>query len=148
TVPQGGLEMTEGAIAAWPLNVGDEVKKGTAIADIETAKIVNTLEAGNDMPGVLRRTVAQVGDTLPVGAVIAVVAEPSVSEAEIDQYLVGQGVSAPAAAPAAPAPAAAAATPAAAPSAGVPKAEAAQPAPAAAPARVTLSAEELAKIAA
>lgn len=86
-VPQWGLEMTEGALSAWHVSPGDRIRKGAEIADIETAKIVNTLESGHDLPGVVRRLVASIGDTLPVGALIAVAAEESVSEAEIDQFV-------------------------------------------------------------
>lgn len=91
-VPQWGLEMTEGSVAEWHVAVGDTIRKGADIVDIETAKIVNVVEAGADLPGVVRRLVAQVGDTLPVGAVLAVVAEPSVSETQIDAFLGGSAV--------------------------------------------------------
>lgn len=91
TVPQWGLEMTEGTISAWHVAVGDRVEKGRELVDIETAKIINTMEAMNDVPGVIRRLLAKEGDTLPVGGLLAVAAEPEVDEAEIDAYLAQQG---------------------------------------------------------
>jgi pyruvate dehydrogenase E2 component (dihydrolipoamide acetyltransferase) len=105
-MPQWGLEMTEGSIAAWHIAVGDRVRKGRPIADVETAKIVNAMEALDDMPGVVRRLVAKVNDVVPVGGLLAVTAEADVGDDEIDQFLGGGGEK-PAAAPV-PAPAAAA----------------------------------------
>lgn len=91
TVPQWGLEMTEGTVAAWHIAIGDTITKGKELVDIETSKIVNTMEALTDIPGVVRRLVASVGDTLAVGSLMAVTADPSVSDAEIDAYLTGKG---------------------------------------------------------
>src|SRR5690554_207390 len=106
-MPQWGLEMTEGTLSNWHVSVGDSVSKGTEIADIETAKIVNALEAGQDMAGVVRRLVANIGDTLPVGGLLAVMADPAVDDAEIDAFVAAETgeAPAPAAAPAAAAPA-------------------------------------------
>lgn len=153
-MPQWGLEMTEGTLSNWHVSVGDSVSKGTEIADIETAKIVNALEAGQDMPGVVRRLVANIGDTLPVGGLLAVMADAAVDDAAIDAFVVAETGEAPiaAAAPAAAEPApelAAAPAPAVAP-APTPQAPAA-PAPAVAPAAAAqqpaLSAEQLARVA-
>lgn len=85
TLPKWGLEMSEGAIAAWRLEEGAPGAKGVELVDIETEKIVNTLELEHD--GVLRRRLAPVGATLPVGALIAVVADANVSESEIDAFV-------------------------------------------------------------
>ncbi|MCO5786641.1 diaminohydroxyphosphoribosylaminopyrimidine deaminase [Pseudomonas sp. G11-1] len=158
-MPQWGLEMTEGTLSNWHVSVGDSVSKGTEIADIETAKIVNALEAGQDMAGVVRRLVANIGDTLPVGGLLAVMADPAVDDAEIDAFVAAETgeAPAPAAAPAAAAPApepeavpAPAATPAPVPAPQAPATPAPAPAPAAAPAapqQPALSADELARIA-
>lgn len=145
TVPRWGLEMTEGTISAWHVAVGDRMAKGCDIVDIETAKIINTMQAMTDIPGVVRRLVAKEGETLPVGGLLAVAAEPDVPEAEIDAFLAesGQAAEGASATPAASARAAAAAAPAAAvgeaPSAPAVSA-AAPPAPAA---TRTLADEEL-----
>jgi pyruvate dehydrogenase E2 component (dihydrolipoamide acetyltransferase) len=132
SMPQWGLEMTEGSLAAWHIAVGDRVRKGQSIADVETAKIVNAMEALEDMPGVVRRLVARPNDVVPVGGLLAVTAEADVGDEEIDQFLGGG------AQPAAVTPAAAPAAPAAQP-AGV-----AQPAPVEqpAPAQVTAAVAE------
>jgi len=53
--------------------------------DIETTKITNACES--PVAGILRRIVAQPGETLPVGALIAVVAPADESEAAIDAFV-------------------------------------------------------------
>jgi pyruvate dehydrogenase E2 component (dihydrolipoamide acetyltransferase) len=85
TMPKWGLEMMEGTIAAWKLAVGATVAKGAELADIETAKIVNTIESEGE--GTLRKQVAAQGETLPVGALIAVIGAASVSDAEVERFV-------------------------------------------------------------
>lgn len=85
TVPKWGIEMQEGQFVEWRATVGDQISRGDEIADMETEKIVNALESPGD--GMLRRQLAQEGDTLPVGALIGVLAEPDVPEADIDKYI-------------------------------------------------------------
>ncbi len=51
---------------------------------LETSKIVNVLEA--PFAGTLRRIIAREGETLQVGAVLALVADASVSDAELDEF--------------------------------------------------------------
>ena len=53
--------------------VGGEVKRGEPLVEIETDKANMTYEADTD--GVLMEVVAQEGDTLPIGEVIARVGE-------------------------------------------------------------------------
>lgn len=144
-MPQWGLEMTEGTLSNWHVSVGDSVSKGTEIADIETAKIVNALEAGQDMAGVVRRLVVNIGDTLPVGGLLAVVADPAVDDAEIDAFVAAETGEAPA-----PAAAPVAAAPPPEPEAVPALVPAATPAPVPAPQapqQPALSAEEHARIA-
>jgi len=85
TMPKFGLAMTEGKVAAWMKSVGAEVNVGDDIADIETTKITNAYES--PVKGVLRRQVAQEQEELPVGALIAVVADKETPDAEIDQFI-------------------------------------------------------------
>ncbi|RMF12123.1 MAG: diaminohydroxyphosphoribosylaminopyrimidine deaminase [Alphaproteobacteria bacterium] len=73
TMPKWGLEMTEGTLAEWLVREGDAFEKGQSIAIVETEKIANEVEA--DKAGVMCRQVAAPGDVLPVGALLAVVAE-------------------------------------------------------------------------
>jgi pyruvate dehydrogenase E2 component (dihydrolipoamide acetyltransferase) len=77
--------MTEGTVVAWYANEGDQVKAGNDLVEIETPKITNLYES--PASGVLRRCVAKVGETLPVGALLAVVADAEIPDAEIDAFI-------------------------------------------------------------
>jgi len=82
TIPKWGLSMEKGRLTAWHKQVGDRVAAGEEICDIETDKISGGLEVTD--AGVLRRQLAAEGDELPVGALVAVVADADASEDEID----------------------------------------------------------------
>jgi pyruvate dehydrogenase E2 component (dihydrolipoamide acetyltransferase) len=82
TVPKWGLSMEKGRVTAWHRQVGEEVAAGDEICDIETEKISGGLEV--TAAGVLRRRLAAEGDVLPVGALVAVVADSEASDQEID----------------------------------------------------------------
>lgn len=84
-MPKWGLAMTEGMLSAWLVEEGQQVKAGGEIAEIETAKIVNTFES--PAAGVLRRRVVDEGDSVPVGALLAVIAEASVGDEAIDAFI-------------------------------------------------------------
>lgn len=85
TMPKWGLSMEEGTITHWYSDVGDMVTKGEDFVDIETSKISNTLEAVRE--GKLRRQVAKLDVAYPCGALIAVIADDSVDDAEIDDFV-------------------------------------------------------------
>ena len=85
TMPKFGLAMTEGKVASWIKPEGATIRPGEEIADIETTKITNAYES--PAGGVLRRHVAPVQEDLPVGALIAVVAEEGVPDAEIEAFV-------------------------------------------------------------
>ena len=84
-MPKWGLEMREGTLTHWLVAEGTEIRVGMAIAEVETDKISNAVEAPD--AGTLRRRVAQEGEVLPVKALLAVLAPPDVSDAEIDAYV-------------------------------------------------------------
>ena len=84
-MPKWGLEMREGTVTAWLVEEGREIAVGTPIVDVETDKISNAVEAPD--PGLLRRKVAREGETLPVKALLGVMAEAGVPDAEIDAYI-------------------------------------------------------------
>ena len=69
TMPRLSDSMEEGTILRWLKSVGDEVKRGDELVEIETDKANMTYEASDE--GVLVEIVAQEGDTLPIGEVIA-----------------------------------------------------------------------------
>ena len=84
-VPKWGMEMEEGTIQEWHVEEGSPINKGDELVDIETSKIVNTLESS--VSGVLRRRVAQVGVTLPVGSLLGVCAGEEVADSDIEQFM-------------------------------------------------------------
>ncbi|MDX6748648.1 acetoin dehydrogenase dihydrolipoyllysine-residue acetyltransferase subunit [Geminicoccaceae bacterium 1502E] len=84
-MPKWGLAMQEGMVASWLVEEGEEIEKGEEIADIETSKIANAFES--PVEGLLRRLVAGEGETLPVGALLAVVAPEEVGDATIDAFV-------------------------------------------------------------
>ena len=88
TIPKWGIEMTHGTIVAWHKSVGDAVKAGEGIVDIETDKIVNSFEARSS--GTLVRLLADVGDELPVGDLIGVIASDAVTDDAIDAFIAAQ----------------------------------------------------------
>lgn len=85
TMPKFGLAMTEGKLADWLIQVGETVSAGQELADIETSKITNGYES--PVSGVLRRQVVAAGETLPVGALLGVVADASVADDAIDAFI-------------------------------------------------------------
>jgi pyruvate dehydrogenase E2 component (dihydrolipoyllysine-residue acetyltransferase) len=85
TMPQWGLTMTEGKVAEWLKPEGAALTPGEELVEIETSKITNAMEV--EQPGVLRRIVAPAGTTLPVGALLAVIADADVPGADIERFV-------------------------------------------------------------
>jgi pyruvate dehydrogenase E2 component (dihydrolipoamide acetyltransferase) len=67
--------------------MSSQAEEGDPIIDVETEKTTAVYEA--PASGVLRRQVAKQGETLPVGALIGVIAAADVPEAEIDTFVAG-----------------------------------------------------------
>jgi len=85
TMPKWGLAMTEGAVTAWLVEDGATVREGDEILEIETTKITNVYESPT--AGTLRRRIVEAGQTVPVGALLGVVADREVPEIEIDAFI-------------------------------------------------------------
>jgi pyruvate dehydrogenase E2 component (dihydrolipoamide acetyltransferase) len=84
-MPKWGLAMQEGTLTKWLVKEGDTIKQGQEICDIETSKIANAMES--TVAGTLRRRIAAEGVTLPVKALMGIVIEGSVADAEIDAFI-------------------------------------------------------------
>jgi pyruvate dehydrogenase E2 component (dihydrolipoyllysine-residue acetyltransferase) len=85
TMPKWGIEMTEGTLAEWNIREGERVAKGQVIAQIETDKIVNEVQAESDVTFV--RLLATPGEVYPVGALLGVTATEATPKAAIDEFV-------------------------------------------------------------
>ena len=128
-VPKWGLEMTEGTVSSWLKQPGDAVTRGEPLIEIESEKIVNSLDAPAD--GVLRRVLLDAGNVAAVGSLIGVIADASASDDDIDRFIRDFRPPDTGDAPAAAGPPTASAAPA--PSFGAPPAATTHTAPAATP---------------
>jgi len=136
-MPRMSDTMTEGVLVEWHKKVGDAIKSGDILAEVETDKATMDLESFQE--GTLLHLGVDKGAAVPVDSIIAILGK---SGEDISAILAGEGsksagqgaAQAPAAAPATPA------TPAPAPAASAPAAAAAPAAPAPAPAPAAPSA--------
>lgn len=74
TMPKWGLTMKQGKITKWFKEEGDSVQQGEELFEVETEKITNKVEAADS--GILFQIVVPAGTTVPVGTIVAVIAEP------------------------------------------------------------------------
>ena len=88
--------MTEGVIAAWHKKVGDSVKKGELLAEVETDKATMDLESYKD--GTLLYTGTAKGGKIQVNDLLAIIGAPG---EDITSLVKSGGAAAPAPAPAA-----------------------------------------------
>jgi pyruvate dehydrogenase E2 component (dihydrolipoamide acetyltransferase) len=91
TMPLLSDTMTEGVIHTWLKKVGDKIKSGDILAEIETDKATMELEAYED--GILLYIGIEAGKAAPINAVIAVIGEEGANY----QALLGGASAAPAA---------------------------------------------------
>ena len=84
-MPKWGLSMTEGRVLDWLAEEGAEVNPGDELCEVETEKITGAVEAAAS--GVLRRRIGNVGDVIPVGGLLGVIADASDSDADIDAFV-------------------------------------------------------------
>src|SRR3712207_8791477 len=73
-MPKLSPTMEEGQLSRWLKKEGDKVSVGEPLAEIDTDKA--TMEAQALATGVLRKILAQEGETIPLGAIIAIIGEP------------------------------------------------------------------------
>ena len=82
TMPKWGLSMSEGKVNGWLKELGDGISVGDEVVEVESEKIAGAVEA--PVAGILRRQVVSEDDIIPVGALLGVIADEEVSDADID----------------------------------------------------------------
>jgi pyruvate dehydrogenase E2 component (dihydrolipoamide acetyltransferase) len=80
-MPRLSDTMTEGVIAAWHKKVGDNVKKGEVLADIETDKATMELESYKD--GILLYQGAKDGEKIQVNELLCIIGQQGLNVEEI-----------------------------------------------------------------
>ena len=73
TLPEIGETVTEGTVERWLKKPGDEVKKYEPIVEINTDKV--DVELPSPVSGTLKEIVAQEGETIEIGATLAIIDE-------------------------------------------------------------------------
>jgi len=73
-MPKLSPTMEEGQLSRWLKKEGDRVTVGEPLAEVDTDKA--TMEAQALAEGVLRKVLVQEGQTVPLGAIIAIIGEP------------------------------------------------------------------------
>jgi pyruvate dehydrogenase E2 component (dihydrolipoamide acetyltransferase) len=68
-LPKIGMAMQEGMIVSWSKQVGDVVEKGEPLFDMETEKVVETVES--PASGILEEILYEAGDTVEAEEVVA-----------------------------------------------------------------------------
>ncbi|MCY4664638.1 MAG: DUF2118 domain-containing protein [Acidimicrobiaceae bacterium] len=80
-LPKWGLTMEDGTVVAWYVDEGEHVVEGEVIAEVETEKVENELEA--PCAGVVARILVDEDETVDVGTVLAVIADNEAEAAAI-----------------------------------------------------------------
>ena len=80
-MPRLSDTMTEGVVAGWQKNVGDVVKKGDVLADIETDKATMELESYKD--GILLYQGAKAGEKIQVNDLLCIIGKEGLKIDEI-----------------------------------------------------------------
>jgi len=73
SMPKLGFDMAEGTLVRWVANEGENITKGSVLAEIETDKA--TVEVESTYTGVLLRQLVQQGAVVPINDPIAVIGE-------------------------------------------------------------------------
>jgi pyruvate dehydrogenase E2 component (dihydrolipoamide acetyltransferase) len=88
-MPKMGYDMTSGVLAKWLKHPGDSVRRGDAIAEVETDKVTIEIEAFAD--GKVGRLLVDEGARVPVGTPIATLETTGVPADRTDMKPVGAG---------------------------------------------------------
>jgi len=70
-MPKLGESITEGIIVSWSVKIGDNIKEDDILFEVNTAKV--NAEVPSPVAGTILELLFKVGDTVPVGDIVAVV---------------------------------------------------------------------------
>ena len=90
TMPKLGMTMKVGKVSKWYKNEGDSVDKGENLFEVETEKITNKVES--PASGILFQVVVPQGTTVPVGTILAVIAQAGEQPERIEGLQAGEVV--------------------------------------------------------
>lgn len=93
TMPKLSDTMTDGTLVKWHKKENDAVKPGDIIAEVETDKATQELEAFE--PGTVAKIVAAEGQKVTVGGLIVVLAKPGEKVADVAKAAIGRSSGAP-----------------------------------------------------
>ena len=88
TMPKMGMTMKTGKLSKWYKNESDPVEKGETLFEVETEKITNKIESPGS--GLLFQIVVPAGETVPVGTILAVIAQTGEQPERIEGIQVGE----------------------------------------------------------
>lgn len=89
TMPRVSEEARDGVLVEWRLEPGQAARAGQVVAEVETDKAIVELEAPE--PGVLAFQALRVGQTVPAGGVVAVLAAEGESVEQVRARYAGRG---------------------------------------------------------
>ncbi|QEH36647.1 Dihydrolipoyllysine-residue acetyltransferase component of pyruvate dehydrogenase complex [Aquisphaera giovannonii] len=89
TMPKLSPTMETGVIAQWLVKVGDQIKEGDVLADIETDKATMQMKSYED--GTIVRIDRPAGDEVALGDRVMVLAKPGEDPKEVESKLAGGG---------------------------------------------------------
>ena len=90
TMPKLGMTMKVGKVSKWYKKEGDSVEKGENLFEVETEKITNKVESPDS--GILFQVVVAEGNTVPVGTILAVIAQAGEQPERIEGIQAGEVV--------------------------------------------------------
>ena len=90
TMPKLGMTMKVGKVSRWYKNEGDSIEKGENLFEVETEKITNKVESPES--GILFQIVVTEGMTVPVGTILAVIAQAGEQPERIEGLQSGEVV--------------------------------------------------------
>ncbi|WP_226064833.1 2-oxo acid dehydrogenase subunit E2 [Kaistella polysaccharea] len=91
TMPRLSDTMTDGKVAKWHKKVGDSVKEGDLLAEIETDKAVQDFES--EFNGTLLYIGTEEGGSSPVDSVLAIIGEQGEDISKLKSGMVDEGIS-------------------------------------------------------